>query len=56
MLEYHLRIIFNNRKGDIDDRLTRHHLINRIKDNSLITQVPPIKGKDESTFNVAEGI
>jgi hypothetical protein len=56
MLKYHLRIIFNNRKGDIDDHLTEHYFINRIKDNSLMIQIPPIKEKGESAFDVVEGI
>jgi hypothetical protein len=56
MLECQLRIVFGDRKGDIDDRLTGHHLVSRTKGSSLVTQIPPIEGKGESAFGVAEGI
>lgn len=40
-LECHLHIVFGDRKGDIDGRLTGHHLVSRTKGSSLVTQVPP---------------
>jgi hypothetical protein len=56
MLECYLRIIFEDRKGDIDDRLTKYHLVSRTKGNLLIIQISPIKEKGESAFSVAEEI